>query len=132
MTELTSRSRDAATPEERGHDERRAGPTDRPRDGSEAGRRRPRGHDPVPGEIDVDGAPMAVDRCRHCGIVVLDPERPGGPCPGPNHTLSEFGIVPTTDRDWGPSHSSSLPQVDFTDRYGKDAGTDPVSTPLPR
>jgi len=57
------------------------------------------GHDPVPGEIDVDGAPMAVDRCRRCGIVVLDSKRPGGPCPGRNHTLTEFGVTPPTDRE---------------------------------
>lgn len=72
----------------------------------ESGVSRRRGHDPVPGEVDVDGAPMAVDRCRFCGIVVLDSGRPGGPCPGPNRTLDEFGIVPSADRE-GQGHRAN-------------------------
>ncbi|PSP76638.1 hypothetical protein BRC86_01215 [Halobacteriales archaeon QS_3_64_16] len=103
MNELTSRRRDAATPEERGQDGRpepfdgRAG-----KRGQKTGRsRRSRSHDPVPDEIDVEGAPMAVDRCRYCGVVILDPGCPGGPCPGPNHTLEEFGVRPPADPGQG-------------------------------
>lgn len=103
MNELTSRSRDAAMPEERGRGGRpepfdgRAGKRE-----EETGRsRRSRGHDPEPDEIDVEGASMAVDRCRYCGVVITDPGRPGGPCPGPNHTLEEFGIRPPTEPERG-------------------------------
>lgn len=105
MNERTSRSRDGATLEACWHDSRPDPRRDRPdheRDGdrvSGADSSRRTGHDPIPGTIDVDGVPMAVDRCRQCGVVVLDPGRPGGPCPGPNHTLTDFGVTPPSDRE---------------------------------
>jgi hypothetical protein len=99
MNELTSRSRDAATPEECGQNGRSEPFDGRARNEEKraARSRRRRGHDPAPDEIDIDGAPMAVDRCRYCGVVIPDPGRPGGPCPGPNHTLDEFGVRPPTE-----------------------------------
>ena len=116
MNGLQSRSRGAATSAERAYDERRASrgefresSRERQRDGrdrhdgraneSATGGARRRGHEPVSGEIDVDGAPMAVDRCRFCNQVLLDRGRTGGPCSGPNRTLTEFGISPPADRD---------------------------------
>jgi hypothetical protein len=95
MNGLTSRGRDAATPEERGHDGRADPPGDRETAAHATRSSRPRGHDPVAEEIDVDGASVPVDRCRFCGTVIVNPQRPGGPCPGPNHTLDAFGIAPS-------------------------------------
>ena len=130
MNGLTSRSRDAATPEERGHDSRSDPPAGRehrdPASGDHAsGDRstpsgRPRGHDPVADEIGVDGAPIPVDRCRFCGAVVTNPQRPGGPCPGLNRTLNEFGVTPTTGRDGeteppiGNPPSSEVPEDELS------------------
>ena len=93
---MISRSWEAATPEEHGHDDPYIeADSQNPHDGNtEMGRA---DHDPVLDMIERDGVSYQVERCSKCGIIAPHTD---SACRGMNHTLDEF--TNHTDRSGMP------------------------------